>query len=144
MPSLTSYEVAGASPTRCPKCGSTASDPTMSVTEIVATDIGLKAHGTGTIGCFCPTCGQFLEAATEAFAVECAGVACPRCKGKDVACRLESVRRAGKEFAFDGVVVCADCGHRGVWKKLVAAVGNIKRLKLAAGPSGVEVEVEKG
>ena len=146
MAETTTYAVAGVRPpTRCPSCKTPVSVPSVAVTRLHATKTGFEVHGTGELSCFCPTCGQFVEAIKQAFTVDCVGAKCPNCEGTDIACVLSSVSRSAKRYEFEGKIVCAQCGHVGLWRKFVSVLAKISRLKLAVGPTqGVEVEIERG
>jgi hypothetical protein len=99
-------------------------------------------RGQGEIG-FCPSCGALCQLIAERLPVELDGLPCPSCRRTgDYELALECVQVLAGEFEFRASVTCPGCSGQSVFRKLIKAMGRVRRIKV--GVTGLELDLDSG
>lgn len=102
------------------------------------------ASGSGTTedrnASYCPNCGLLCSIITHRLPAELQDLPCPGCGGSGAyTYALDWVQLQSGMFSFTASVACSKCTSKSVFRKLIASLSRIRRVKV--GPGGLELEV---
>jgi uncharacterized Zn finger protein len=126
----------------CPSCGPVL-QPDIEVLRVDAQPAGWLSLGRVSESAVgrCPRCGMVMRFIETTVPVELAEYACPFCEsGEHMRYKVLRVERGAAGYEFVAEATCASCTHLSVAKRILRALGKIRKVKV--GPSGVEVELD--